>query len=557
MIESARTSTTAPGGTGRDSRPRVTPATHARTFRILLGVAVVLGVSFRAIQYAADRSLWLDEAMLALNILHRSAAGLTRSLDYKQVAPLSFLELEKLVTHAFGESELALRLLPFLCGLASLPLFAALAWRLLRPAPALLATLLFASAAGPIYYASEVKQYSSDLAVAIGLTVLAVMLLDDATSTRTKLGVALAGAGAMLLSHASVFVASGLALALAVRALVRRDRSALGTAAATAPWLLMGVFIVVFTNARAVGLNTLLASAPGKDYPHGSTLSAQWNWLRELSSSLLRSTGYADTVPDHYIHWPLLALAVIGAVALVRRRPTAALMLILPGAVMWVASSLHKYPIFDRTVLFLVPATALFAAEGAGVVTGLARRRAPRVVVATIVVFLVLLVPLVHATARMIDPTKHEEIKAALVHIRSHWQSGDALFVDSGARFAFRYYLDCGCLAASEVRGRGLAWRFGQLPGGRGTEPVPLRQVDPRFVVGRLDVTTFAALKRQLDGLVGRSRVWILFTHISGGEEMRRIAAALQELDRRGQRLDSFPAVGAYAYLYDLRLRSP
>jgi hypothetical protein len=86
---------------------------------------------------------------------------------------------------------------------------------------------------------------------------------------------------------------------------------------------------------------------------------------------------------------------------------------------------------------------------------------------------------------------------------------------------------------------------------------VPLRQVDPRFVVGRLDVTRFAALKRRLDGLVGRPRVWILFTHIRGGEEMGRIAAALQELDRRGRRLDSFAAVGARAYLYDLRLRSP
>lgn len=558
MTGSARTSSTRIWGTGGGSRRRVAAAIDARAFQILLAGAVGLGVAFRAVQYAADRSLWIDEAMLALNIVHRSAAGLTRSLDYAQAAPLGFLELEKLATHAFGESELALRLVPLLCGLASLPLFATLAVRLLRPAPALLATLLFACAEGPVYYASELKQYSGDLVVAVGLTLLAVVLLDDATSTRTRVGVALAGAAAMLLSHASVFVAGGLALALAVCALVRRDRNAFGAAVATVPWLLMGLFVVVFTNARTVQLDAAIGSGGSSSvYPHGSALGAQLNWLRHLSSALLRSTGYPDAAPDRYVHWPLLVLAGVGLIGLALRRPTAAAMLALPAAVMWIASALHKYPVFDRTVFFLLPATVLFTAAGAGTVAGFVRGRTPRATVATGVACVVLLVPLIHAAAHTIDPVQHEEIKAALVHIRSHWKPGDALFVDSRARFAFRYYLDCGCLAAAELRGRGLTWRFGRLSGGHGVGPVPLRQVDPRFVVGRLDVTTFPDLKRQLGGLVGRPRVWILYTHISSGEEGLRVAAALQVLDRRGRRLDSFDATGAHAYLYDLRLRSP
>jgi hypothetical protein len=530
----------------------------ANPFRILLAVAVGLGIVFRTVQYVSDRSLWFDEAMLALNILHHSAAGLMRSLDFAQVAPPGFLELEKLAVHALGKSELALRLLPFLCGLASLFLFAALAWRLLQPAPAVLSALLFACATGPVYYASEVKQYSGDLAVAISLTMLAVVLLDEARSTRLKVAAALVGAAVMLFSEPSVFVAGGIALVLAVYALVRRDRNAFGAAAGTVPWLLMGVFIVLFTSSRAGRLNSQLASAHGSDaYPHGSPLSGQLNWLRGLSSALLRSSGYPDASPDHYVHWPLIVLAVIGVIVLARRRPLAAAMLALPGAVMWVASSLHKYPLFDRTVLFLVPATALFLAEGAGAVAGLVRLPALKVAVATGVAALVLLVPLVHAGARVIDPMKHEEIKAALAHIRSRWRPGDALFVDRGVRFALRYYLDCGCFEAAEVRGRGLSWRFGRLPGGHGAGPVPLRQVDSRFAIGRLDVTTFRALKRQLDGLMGRQRVWILYTHVRNPGEMQRIAAALKQLNRTGRRIESFDTVGAHAYLYDLRLRSP
>jgi hypothetical protein len=520
-----------------------------------VGVAVALGLAFRAIQYAADRSLWLDESMLALNLLHRSAAGLTQTLDYAQAAPLGFLELEKLATHAFGDSELALRGLPLICGLASVPLFAALALRLLRSGPALLATLVFACAAGPVYYASEAKQYSGDIAAAIALTLLAVLYVDGALSGRAQVVASLAGAAAMLLSHASVFVAGGIVLALAAHAILRRDRKAFVALAATVPWLLTGVFIVVFTSARTSTLATVIGPT-SHAYGHGPSLLSRVNWIRDVSSALLRSIGYPQGAPERYLHWPLLALAVLGAVGLARRRALWAAFLLLPFALTWVASALDKYPVFDRTVLFLVPATVLFLVEGAAVFVRAARSRTLRVCVGGILAAAVLLVPLVHASERAVHPVQHEEMKKALEYIRRHWQPGDALFVDREARFALRYYLDCKCLSAAEVRGRGLAWRFGESAGGHGRQPVPLRKIDPSFVVGRLNVlpTTFA---KQLHGLEGRPRVWILYTHLSYASEAFQIAETLGRLDRRDRRLSGFDTAGAHAYLYDLRPRSP
>jgi hypothetical protein len=56
---------------------------------------------------------------------------------------------------------------------------------------------------------------------------------------------------------------------------------------------------------------------------------------------------------------------------------------------------------------------------------------------------------------------------------------------------------------------------------------------------------------------MGRQRVWILYTHVRNPGEMQRIAAALKQLNRTGRRIESFDTVGAHAYLYDLRLRSP
>ncbi len=56
---------------------------------------LILGLGLRLAQYATGRSLWLDEALLALNIIHRPIGGLFRVLDYHQGAPLGFLLLEK------------------------------------------------------------------------------------------------------------------------------------------------------------------------------------------------------------------------------------------------------------------------------------------------------------------------------------------------------------------------------------------------------------------------------------------------------------------------------
>jgi hypothetical protein len=58
---------------------------------------LILGLGLRLAQYAG-RSLWLDEALLALNIIHRPIGGLFRVLDYHQGAPLGFLLLEKMAT---------------------------------------------------------------------------------------------------------------------------------------------------------------------------------------------------------------------------------------------------------------------------------------------------------------------------------------------------------------------------------------------------------------------------------------------------------------------------
>lgn len=128
---------------------------------------IVFGALLRLTQFLSNRSLWLDEAKLALNIVNRSFVQLCKPLDYGQGAPIGFLMLERSALHLFGSGEYALRLFPFLAGMISLLLFYQLAKQSVPTGAVPIPPGLFATSAPLIYYSSEVKQYSGDVAIAL------------------------------------------------------------------------------------------------------------------------------------------------------------------------------------------------------------------------------------------------------------------------------------------------------------------------------------------------------------------------------------------------------
>ena len=75
-------------------------------------ILILAGVVLRIRQYLTGRSLWADEAMLALNIVERDFAGMFRPLEYDQGAPIGFLLVEKLFNAILGKHEFALRMFP-------------------------------------------------------------------------------------------------------------------------------------------------------------------------------------------------------------------------------------------------------------------------------------------------------------------------------------------------------------------------------------------------------------------------------------------------------------
>ena len=188
------TSTHACGGTGRRDRVAI--------------AIIALGIVLRVVQYVHNRSLWADEVLLALNISQRSLTDLFVSLDRNQVAPFGFLLVERWIVLLLGNGERALRLIPLVAGLAAVPLFWALSRRVMDRTAARGALAMFSLAQPLIYLTSEVKQYSTDICVAIVVMWLALLVADRRPTRREVVTGAVVGAAAGWISHPAAFVRS-------------------------------------------------------------------------------------------------------------------------------------------------------------------------------------------------------------------------------------------------------------------------------------------------------------------------------------------------------------
>ncbi|MDX6407719.1 MAG: hypothetical protein QOE13_790, partial [Gaiellaceae bacterium] len=218
---------------------------------------VAIGVLIRLVRYAADRSLWLDEAYLALNLKGRSYGDLIGTLDFNQAAPPLFLFIEKAVMGVFGDSEYALRLFPFAAAIGSMVLAYPVARRYLSPRAVPVALLFFAVLEPFAFFGAEVKQYSSDILVTLVLLYLCARAVDAETRAfpRWIAAIAVAGIVGVSLSYPSAFVLAGVACAVLYSAIMRRDRTSILWVVTTFGLILVAflvTFIVSIHKGRAV-----------------------------------------------------------------------------------------------------------------------------------------------------------------------------------------------------------------------------------------------------------------------------------------------------------------
>jgi len=131
---------------------------------ITVYLVVIAGILLSGLQFFYNRSLWGDEAMLAINFVERDFVGLLEPLSFSQTAPLLYLWIEELFSLLIPNSEMGLRIFPLICFWGCIYYFFKinkLVFKNLGLVVTSMSLLVFNFFL--IYYSSEVKQYMVDV----------------------------------------------------------------------------------------------------------------------------------------------------------------------------------------------------------------------------------------------------------------------------------------------------------------------------------------------------------------------------------------------------------
>ncbi len=361
---------------------------------VILGIGVVL----RVVVYLSNRGMWLDELSLKGNIVDKAVLDFSENLTNDQLAPFGFLILQRALVRVLGDSNFAMRLVPFGAGISALYLFAHLSRRILTRRAAMVALVLFAFSDDLIYYSSEMKPYSVDLAVGLAISLAALEAIGSPASARSVSRLAVAAAVAPWWSFSSAFVVAGCGAVLILESLIsRRYFSAAIWTMIGLGWLVIFYLSYVSSSALLGPYTTMYRFWDFAFIPNHSTLGVD-HAMEIVRADLLKAAGILLEIfvnPLNLVSplWPYaavilpLVLLQVGELAMARRAWTIYALLVTPIAMALIAAGYNKYPIHGRLMLELLPALFLLIAEGSEWLAGRDRTRS-RWLYKTVLVFL-------------------------------------------------------------------------------------------------------------------------------------------------------------------------
>lgn len=413
-----------------------------------LGVAILFfGIVLRLIVFGQNRSLFIDEANLARNIVEKNFSAFFQVLDYDQYAPPLFLCLSKCFTLCFGANEWGLRTWPLLAGIISLWLILRISGQLqlnglayLIPISWMALSTLF------VRYHTEVKQYSSDAMISLLLVFL--ILRSDLLQQKTGSNFPAVsfywiwGAVGVLvpwLSMSSVFLLFGIGSFIGLK--FWRE----GSIRSLCLWLL-----TVCTWLLSFGLYYLFILRFDLDkevlLDYHSQFSFPRNWFE--ATAWPQATGVLKSILRSAFGFTLLAYVLgglgltYGLIRLFLGAKDLLLILGLPILAAWVASAFGYYSLIPRLTLFFIPLLYLifaFAIEDLQKRTfKLGQKNWGFHYILLIPIFLLL--PLQKGHEYLWSPLKIEEMRPILIQLNETMDRSTPIYVNHEAVPAFIFY---------------------------------------------------------------------------------------------------------------------
>lgn len=397
---------------------------------------LAIGVFLRLLLYFSRRSLWLDEALISVNLLPGSLESFLDPLKHCQVAPPLFVLAEKTIVDLIGSSELSLRLLPLVAGVGAVFLFHAVAENLLEEEERLPAMFLFALHYRLIYYSQEVKPYGIDAF----FTTLLLWIAIRFTSFESSLGwwIVVSSISAVIVwsSFPSILVISSIATLFLWIIIRERGRNASSG-------------YIIFIAAVASSFYLLYLLSISKTIKTPCLVSY---WYVEKGPSLANILkGVLINIYDifnYYFYTPITSLGAIflfiaGILFLSRTRNKEILIVLLGTIILAVGATVaEKYPTKERLSLYLSPLIFLSIAKGTTFILGNKPSRGITRVFSTLLIFTVFVLPIlaggVRYTIKLFRPDFH--CRPIFEEMKDDLEDCDEILVSRKLKYPFIFY---------------------------------------------------------------------------------------------------------------------
>ncbi len=331
---------------------------------VAIFVAFAISLYLRFSNFLHKPSLYIDEANVACNLAERGFLGFWSKLDYEQYAPPIFMMWTKFNALLFGYREIALRLIPFLSAIFCLFGLYKLSNKLTIAKPLIaVVILLFGVNYWCILQSYSLKQYVPDLAMALGLILVA--LRKDYTRFYTRKALiqwSIAGAILVWSSMPIVYTMAAMGAYFAWQAY---------RAGEFWKWLRyfsipVGIWVVNFGIYFVAILNVDAKTDYLQQYHRIYFLTAElwtkagWSWNWTIIKGLL--AGFVGE--SLWTMGVFVAFYAVGLVALARKHTAIFFLLVLPFALALFSSMLGYYSLITRLVIFTVPIQSVVMAYG-------------------------------------------------------------------------------------------------------------------------------------------------------------------------------------------------
>ncbi len=406
---------------------------------ILTIILALAGILLRIERALLGRSFGGDEAANALAITNHSLFELiTKPSAANITAPIGFLVIEKLLIQLLGTQDFYFRLLPLLAGCLSVILMFFLAKEMLGNFGAAFAVGAFSLNWMLSFYSSDLKQYSTDVLIALLIYLMAARYLKN-NSTGNLSWLAAAGVLGILCSHPAIFLlaALGLILLFQARANGREVRKIFLTGC-----LWVGAFLLLyFLSYRFVGQNPYTIrywNDIGGLMPIPPWKNPGW-FVDRLNNFFVVDLNLTQLT---YIEAMFYAFGIIYLFWKKDRNWS----YILFGSMIFtlLASGIANYPFKGRVILFLAPSTLL--AIGAGI-DGLELILKSTTFLSHVLRWLLtaflLWGPIISTFNYIQQPRAFpykEDIKPVMSYVEAHKEPNDEVVVYDQAAVTYSYY---------------------------------------------------------------------------------------------------------------------